>query len=227
MINMETKNLIVSLGTKPDSIRIADITISLPHQLGIVQIVDWPLLTRVVNTFPSTTTSYVKFRGYAVLVAMTLKLFAVLRLIGEGSTFVARDSDGVKIFDLPSGSPEMIIHQRCINSTPVYLNEAKFVCNRLRNGRCAMMWDPRAQKPLYSLPIAWSDDIAWIPTKIPRLRPPNAITTGWQIVRGRLGRNLKKTEVKVMELAVLCKPDNFISPLLYFRAMSTCELYST
>lgn len=38
-----------------------------------------------------------------------------------------------------------------------------------------MMWDPRAQKPLYSLPIAWSDDIAWIPTKIPRLRPPNAI----------------------------------------------------
>lgn len=71
MINMETKNLIVSLGTKPDSIRIADITISLPHQLGIVQIVDWPLLTRVVNTYPSTTTSYVKFRGYAVLVAMT------------------------------------------------------------------------------------------------------------------------------------------------------------
>ena len=44
------------------------------------------------------------------------------------------------------------------------LNDAKFVCNKLRGGKGAMMWDLRVQKPLYSLPIPASTGISWVPT---------------------------------------------------------------
>lgn len=83
---------------------------------------------------------------------------------GDESAFVASDSSCVKLFDLRSGKAELTINQRCVNSTPVYLNDAKFVCNQLAGGRGAMMWDLRSQKPLYSLPISGNNDIAWIPS---------------------------------------------------------------
>ncbi|KAL7550284.1 hypothetical protein ACHAWF_013524 [Thalassiosira exigua] len=91
--------------------------------------------------------------------------------IGDDSTFVASDSSCVKIFDLRSGKAEMTIHQSCINSHPVYLHDAKFVCNKLRRGQGAMLWDLRAQKPLYSLPIKGDTDIAWVPAEKDNQQP--------------------------------------------------------
>ena len=97
---------------------------------------------------------------------------------GDENTFVASDSACVKIFDLRSGKAEMTIKQRCIFATPVYFSDAKFVLNKLRGGKGAMMWDLRARKPLYSLPIAANDDVAWVPTDAPSKPPILLSSTG-------------------------------------------------
>ena len=82
----------------------------------------------------------------------------------DGKTLVASDSSCVKIFDLRSGKAEMTIQQRCINSSPMYLNNHNFVCNKLSSGRGAMIWDLRAKKPCYSLPISGNTNATFVPT---------------------------------------------------------------
>mmetsp|Transcript_1484 Transcript_1484/g.3127 ORF Transcript_1484/g.3127 Transcript_1484/m.3127 type:complete len:737 (-) Transcript_1484:81-2291(-) len=82
---------------------------------------------------------------------------------GDKNTFVASDSSCVKIFDLRSNKAVMTIKQQCVYSMPMYLSDAKFVCNKLRSGEGAMIWDLRSQKPLYSLPISSDIDVDWVP----------------------------------------------------------------
>ena len=154
----------VTRGKKPDSIRQTDVVT--PYSIGYLPNEQFAF----VSNGRSEITMYdYDLREKSRLVGFgTDKVDVVQRptfeKAGDPSIFVASDSVCAKIFDLRSGKAEMTIHQRCVNSVPVYLNDSKFVCNRLSEGKGAMMWDLRLQRPMYSLPISGNTDLAWIPS---------------------------------------------------------------
>lgn len=113
--------------------------------------------------------------------------------LGDDSTLVASDESTVKIFDLRTGRAELTIRQRCENSTPVYVGCGKFVCNRLSNG--AMLWDLRAQKPLYNLPI--QSDVTWIPGDT-NGKPP-ILVSGYDMYKFGRCRDLMSDQEKIWE----------------------------
>lgn len=152
-----------SIGVKPDSVSIVDIFT--PSSIGYLP--DSQLSFAHIGNCHIPIYNY-ELREVSRLVGfgsndITIVQRPTFEQMGDGTTFVASNSSCVKIFDLRSGKAEMTIRQRCITSTPVYLSDAKFVLNRLPDGQGAMMWDLRAQKPLYSLPISEENDIAWVP----------------------------------------------------------------
>lgn len=166
----------VTAGLRPDSIR--SVSVSAPHSIGY--------LPNSQLAFAHASSSQVSVYNH--------DLFEVSRLVGFGTesieivqrptfeelgdvnTVVASDKACVKIFDLRSGKAEIIINQRCVNSTPIGVGGAKFVCNKLWAGKGAMMWDLRTQKPWYSLPIAADTEIAWVPTSNRSCKPPILLT---------------------------------------------------
>lgn len=154
----------VTRGKKPDSIRVTDVVN--PYSIGYLPNEQFAFVT----SGRSEITMYdYDLRETSRLVAFgTDKVDVVQRptfeMAGDSSIFVASDSLCAKVFDLRSGKAEMTIHQRCVNSVPVYLNDSKFVCNRLSEGNGAMLWDLRSQRPLYSLPISGNTDLNWIPS---------------------------------------------------------------
>lgn len=84
--------------------------------------------------------------------------------MGEENVFVASDKTCVKIFDLRTAKAEMTIHQECLHSTPIPVNGNMFLCNKLEDGR-AQMWDLRAQRALYSLPVSRDAHFVWVPAE--------------------------------------------------------------
>mmetsp|Transcript_20227 Transcript_20227/g.24920 ORF Transcript_20227/g.24920 Transcript_20227/m.24920 type:complete len:857 (+) Transcript_20227:25-2595(+) len=164
-------------GVKPDSIRVVDIYT--PSSIGY--------LPNGMMAFAHLNSSQIPIYGQDLREVSRLVGFGsgdieivqrpTFERIGDKDTFVASDRNCVKIFDLRSGKAEMTIQQKCVSSEPIIVSGAKFVCNRLRAGKGAMMWDLRSQRPLYSLPISANTEIAWVPTLDGTSKPPILMTS--------------------------------------------------
>jgi len=160
----DTGSAEVTRGKKPDSLRLVDI--ETPTSVGYL----------------SDNRLSFAYRGHSQIPIYNKDLREISRLVafgsddgvdivhrptfesmGEENIFVASDKTCVKIFDLRTTKAAMTIRQKCINSTPISVNGNKFLCNKLGSGKGAQMWDLRTQQALYSLPVKWDTDIAWLP----------------------------------------------------------------
>ncbi|KAK1745634.1 hypothetical protein QTG54_003558 [Skeletonema marinoi] len=167
----------VTAGVKPDSIRVVDIYT--PSSVGY--------LPNGMLAFAHLDSSHIPIYDQNLREVSRLVGFGgddieivqrpTFERIGDNDTFVASDRSCVKIFDLRSGKAEMTIQQKCVSSEPIIVSGAKFVCNRLRSGKGAMMWDLRSQRPLYSLPISADTEIAWVPALDGTSKPPILMTS--------------------------------------------------
>ena len=159
----DTGSAEVTIGKKPDSVRFVDI--ATPSSVGY--------LSDNKLAFAHERSSHIAIYDHELRKTSGLVGFGsdgikivqrpTFEAIGEENAFVASDETCVKIFDLRSGKAEMTIHQKCLSSTPMYLSDAKFLCNKLGNGRGAQIWDLRANLALYSLPVSWQTDVAFVP----------------------------------------------------------------